>query len=176
MKKKFLKTLVVANLCASFLSTNVYAENITVNQDTDLNVNPASVTVTATVESTYSVAIPKVMNLVADGEGDYVCNYAIDIIDANIDVAEHISVIPDAEVTLSTPGKDDVILTVTQPVTNFKCHYYRGDLSSTPDTVKVDATGTTPEASGTIVVKDGYELTAGVWEGPLTFDISLEND
>lgn len=174
MKNKMISMLLVLGLIGS-QALIVNAEELVVTQDTDLSVNPAVVTVTANVGSQYAVIIPKNMQLTMQEDGSYQCNYTIDV-DGVISDNQYLSVVPQSEIVISTDGKDDVPLVVTQEVKNFRSSLYAGDLSSDSSTVKIDGTDTVDEASGNIRVKDGYTLTSGSWQGSLMFDISLNDD
>ena len=163
----------IASLTLSGVSAS--AEELVVNQDTDLINNPAMVTVLAEVNGQFSVTIPKVMVLTLQNDGSYQCDYTVDV-DGRIADNSYVSVIPESEITISTPGKDDVLVAVTQGIHNFRSATYTGDLSGKSDTTKIDVTDSTPEATGNLRVKDEYTLTSGTWEGTLMFDISLNWD
>lgn len=169
MKKKILTSmLLAASLLISSSTVSANAENETYNKPTD----SATVTVTATVESEFIVSIPKTMELVQKEKGVWTCDYEIDV-DAVISSSQYVSVIPDSEVILQQDGKDDVVLTVDQKFTIFRPAEYTGELAD--GETLVDASDITPETTGLIKVADGYELTAGYWEGYLNFEIELAN-
>lgn len=175
MKNKCLKSLLAVMLATSMFSMTVFAEDDVYTEELDSAEGSHACLVTAEVASSYTVAIPKTMYLEKNEDGEYVHEYEIDV-DADIDIDEYIEVAPQAEVTLSTVGKDDVIISVTQEVTKFRGSNYSEDLTDVTDTALVDSTDTTAEATGSLAVKEGYSLSAGSWEGPLVFDISLKHD
>lgn len=174
MKRKILMLLTVM-VVVSTPAINSKAETITVTQDTDLTANPAAVTVTAEVAADYTIVIPKDMKMYKNDNNEYIYEYNIDV-DGTIGDDEYISVTPQGEITLSTEGKDDVLITVTQEKQHFRSSTYVGDISTDPLAVLIDGTDTTPEANGLLQVKEGYKLTSGNWSGTLVFDISLEKD
>ena len=174
MKRKILMLLTVM-VVVSTPTINSKAETITVTQDTDLTTNPAAVTVTAEVAADYTIVIPKDMKMYKNDNNEYIYEYNIDV-DGTIGDDEYISVIPQGEITLSTEGKDDVLITVTQEKQHFRSSTYVGDISTDPLAVLIDGTDTIPEANGLLQVKEGYKLTSGNWSGTLVFDISLEKD
>jgi len=97
-------------------------------------------------------------------------------VDGTIADTAYVSVIPQQEITISTTGKDDVPVAVTQGIKYFRSSTYAQDLSGSADTTKIDASDAAPEATGNLRVKDGYTLTSGKWEGTLLFDIALNWD
>lgn len=176
MKKRMIGALAGITLISSLAMGNVglFADEVIVNQDSDLS-NPAMVTVTADVGGQFTVTIPKEMVLTLRDDGQYRCDYTVDV-DGEIADNAYVSVIPQSEINISTQGKDDVVLSVSQDVKYFRSTTFTGDLSGSTDTVKIDVTDTTPEANGNLVVKEGYTLTSGKWEGTLLFDINLNWD
>lgn len=173
MKRKVVETLLIACMVISNMTMLAHAENITITQDTDLSTNPAEVTVTAEVNSDYSIIIPKEMVLTKNKDGEYECDYTVDIKGVIAD-NQYLSVVPQSEITINTEGKSGVVLTIEQPIINFRSSTYEGDLSQSTDTVKIDDTAI--ESNGKLSVKDGYSLTSGSWSGTLLFDISLNED
>jgi len=171
MKKKLLSTLLVCGMLASqTLLTS--AEEIIVTQDTDLLANPAVATVTASVYSQYRVTIPKNMEMTRQEDGSYQCNYTVNV-EAEIAANEYVSVIPQNEVLMTTEGKEDVPVVITQEVQHFRSSYYQGDVSAEPNVVKLGETNT---AEGNISVSEGYSLSAGEWTTAVMFTISLNDE
>lgn len=176
MKKRLVSLLSVGALSSVLLGgMPTFAEELVVDQNTDLVTNPAMVTVTAEVGGQYTVTIPKEMVLTLRDDGSYQCDYTVDV-DGVIADNAYISVVPQSEINISTPGKDDVVVSVTQGIKYFRSSTYVQDLTGSIDTVKIDGADATPEATGNLSVKEGYTLTSGSWEGVLLFDIALNWD
>ena len=172
MKKQVLASLASLGLIATMLlgGSPLFADEMVVNQDTDLTANPAAVTVTAEVGGQYTVTIPKELKLTLQADGSYQCDYTVDV-DGVIAENSYISVVPQNEIMISQEGKEDVAITVTQGVQKFRSTNYSGDIAE--DTAKIITGEGTPEATGNLSVKEGYTLTSGNWAGTLLFDINL---
>lgn len=176
MKKRLVSLLSVGILSTELLiGMPAFAEELVVDQNTDLVTNPAMVTVTAEVGGQFTVTIPKEMVLTLQDDGSYQCDYTVDV-DGTIADNAYVSVIPQSEINISTQGKDGVVVSVTQGIKNFRSSTYAEDLSGSTDTTKIDAADATPEATGNLSVKEGYTLSSGSWEGVLLFDIALNWD
>lgn len=118
----------------------------------------------------YTVTIPKELELFLGSDGTYQCNYTIGV-SGMLESHAFVNVTPQSEVTMSADGKEDVQLSVTQDVTQFRSSDYKGEL--TDSSVKI---GSGSNVTGNISVKEGYSLTAGSWGGTLTFDIALNHE
>lgn len=110
-----------------------------------------TVTVTATKGSTFSVVIPKTIELDDTGSSEYRV-----VLKGNIAADETLTVVPDGSFTLSQEGKDDLTGTITQT-----------DTSATYNEI-TPTTGKT--ISGSVNVPD---ITAGNWSGTFNFKINL---
>lgn len=151
MKKRFLTLSLLLGL--AFTTLPVHAE-VTENIDID-TAGAQSALVTANMDSSFSVKIPKTIVLIDDGTGTntYSCTYEITT-SGDIAGDEVLKVVPDEEVTLSSDGKDDITASVAQEKNSW------GYTSLGVD-----------KAEGTVSTT---EVSAGSWEGNLNFDISLE--
>ena len=144
MKKNKVMVGALATAVALGMSTPVFAESTTLNA-----AGTHDATVTYTKDSTYMVTIPKNVTLNADKNATYTVTVTGDIYST-----QTVKVTPVSSFVMrNTNGeKDDVTATVSQ----------------TKNTWTYTEMGT--NATGTIVA-DG--LSAGAWEGTLTFTIDF---
>jgi hypothetical protein len=170
MKKKLLSILLSLSLISG-QTLIINAEETVVTGNADSIANPAKCTVTATVESHYTVIVPKELELTKNDDNSYRSIYQVKV-EGDIAEDEYVRVVPENEIMLSTKGKDSVPIVVTQEIQNFMSTYYNGELLAEPTTVKL---GETNIAEGSLNVKENYELSAGEWYGTLMFNIGLKS-
>lgn len=161
MKRKLIAGLLA---CAIVFGATSFSDGAVVRAETQ------SVTVTAQVDGSYTVTIPKEIVLTLQEDGSHAGNYDIDV-EGVIANNSYVSVVPQAEITLSSEGRDDVPCDVTQDIKYFRSRGFSGDISG--EYTKI-ADGS--EASGTVKTRDGYALASGSWQGTLVFDINLNTD
>ncbi|MBR5566170.1 MAG: leucine-rich repeat domain-containing protein [Roseburia sp.] len=147
-RKKILSTLLICTLVLAN-SVNVLATTTEIQgSGTDAKDTGSSI-VEADMPSWYTVTIPK--KIIIDSEsalGEYMVNVTGDIA-GNMKV----HVVPESNITLTQEGKDDITATISQNKTSW--------------TFNEMGTNT----SGNISAPD---LSAGMWNGTLYFDITLE--
>ena len=151
MKKKLLVTAMAAMPMLGMFGGNIASAKVVpgiANEATE------EVKVTVSQPSTFSVIIPKEIELVADTNTDYKEDYTV-VVEGNIAGNETVTVKPDASFDLTQSGKANITATVTQ---NDKTASYN-DL----------ANGKTKSLAGTVTANN---VTAGSWEGIFKFDIS----
>lgn len=148
MKKKILSFMLSFTLLFTS-SSLVFADTVTETQTVE---NPTedtvlSTTVSVTVPSEFSVIVPKKMTLnAATGIGTYTVT-----VNGDITSTEYISVKPDESFLLSSSGKEDVEVAVTQDFTE----WYMADMNTSKE--------------GTVTAEE--KLTSGTWAGSFNFNI-----
>ena len=143
-----LKTKILSNL----LLITTLIGNFPVNSFAYENTQEYSSSL-ATINSNFTITIPKTLALAGSGDDFSVGNYTIDI-NGDIEDDEVLIVKPDDNFYLSSVGKDDVLAEINQENTR----WYNTQLKNT--------------TSGNINAK----LSAGLWNGTFNFDISVEKD
>lgn len=182
MKKRFVTTIFAAAMMVSAIGTGVTpvfaeeAENYTIEAETE-NKN-ADVLVTATVDSTFKVLIPKTVTLAKEDDTiHYGANYSVKVVDADIrpDQSLDISVPQTITMTEETLGEEkaqtiknvkvaedgaissvdkvSVGMDIAEATFNFKACEMNDDLTAYVDTDTV--------------------FTAGSWSGTQTFTVAL---
>ena len=161
MKNKFISGLLATALCFSATTGNVLTvlADTTETQEISSEAGDTSSQALVTYEgiSTYTVTIPKTIQLDTDTKS---ADYEVTL-EADLAYGECVSVVPDSEFTMSTPGKDDVTASVTQNVTELGGY-------TEVDGEQVQVTS----AAGSVTAED---LSAGHFEGTLNFTISLKS-
>ena len=160
MRNKLLKTT-LATAVATIMAVGVLAPiSATVVEDQTITEDQsAECVVTYSQESSFTVIIPKTVDLGSDKTTDYTVNVVGDIASNEV-----IKVTPDASFKMvdqsnATVKKADVTATVTQEVQEFVY-----------SDINVDGGKT---VAGNI---DAQDLTAGSWKGTFNFTIALETD
>jgi hypothetical protein len=127
--------------------------------------------VTVTVGSTFTVAIPKKIELDVTGTtGSH--DYNVDVY-GDIAGNETISVTPASEVTMKQTGKSDLTGKVTQKVTKFLSPSYSTSLSGIEDTILMSLTAPSAVGNGRTTGNVKVEnLTSGTWDGTFNFTIT----
>lgn len=176
MKKKLLATTLALTVALSTYGTafNSYAEEVWTVAAGDVSGGTSRDTqVTYSQASTFTVSIPKTVNLNATTKtaeytinvnGDIASNQIVTVtpVDANADTADIIDFYMSEQSTAETK-KADVLATVSQAETVW----------TAAETGALNGEGTAvvgTDKTGTISAQD---LTSGAWAGTLTFDITL---
>lgn len=161
MRRKPIMRLLAAAAMSGALCIGSLGSALTARAETQ------SVTVTAQVDGSYTVTIPKEIVLTLQEDGSHAGEYTVDV-EGTIADSTYVSVVPQPTITLSSEGREDVPCDVSQGVQKFHSRGYAGELAA--DAAKI-ADG--PEASGTVRTQDGQHLASGHWQGTLLFDINL---
>ena len=157
LKKRILSALLALTmLIGTGGTTAVYAEDLVVDGDSTFGTQEQSVSVLCEKPDNFSVFIPKTITLTGENnEFDYTVKVTGDIASSSV-----LSVTPESsflmkEQTDYVVVKPDVTATVTQDKTTWRFDEF--------DTV----------GNGNVSAQD---ITAGIWEGALFFDITLQTN
>jgi hypothetical protein len=156
---------VAGQLLFSFQAVQADVVTLT-DQVVDGTKDPEETIVKASIESNYSVIIPKRIELSKDKTATYTVSAYGDIAGE-----ESVTVEPDKTVTMYQIDKDSQIGTIEQSITSFRSADYSDNLNNE---VKMASTKALIKAENQITgTISATSLTAGTWSGFFNFNINL---